>query len=163
MDELEWKQLAEVLFARAMEHDSPKLLFRQACEYLASARVIRPGVVYLPTRVATARARAREQMWLLVEHLLSDRLRGELDALVEVDAALGRTPLAWLSIGPTSATPAAVKAELEKLAFLRRIDADTLDLLVLPAERRRFLAQVGRRSPPRPWGVGSRSVGTRFC
>ena len=49
-------------------------------------------------------------------------------------------------MGPTSATPAAVKAELEKLAYLRRIDAHTLDLSVLPAERRRFLAQVGRRS-----------------
>jgi hypothetical protein len=49
-------------------------------------------------------------------------------------------------VGPTSATPAAVKAELEKLAYLRRIDAHTLDLSVLPAERRRFLAQVGCRS-----------------
>lgn len=39
-----------------------------------------------------------------------------------------------------------MKAELEKLAYLRRIDAHTLDLSVLPAERRRFLAQVGRRS-----------------
>ena len=43
------------------------------------------------------------------------------------------------------ATPAAVKAELEKLAYLRGMDADTLDLSVLPAERRRFLAGLGRR------------------
>ncbi len=28
----EWKELDEFLFARAMEHDSPKLLFRLACE-----------------------------------------------------------------------------------------------------------------------------------
>ncbi len=40
-----WKELDEFLFARAMEHDSPKLLFRLACEYLASGRVVRPGVV----------------------------------------------------------------------------------------------------------------------
>jgi len=26
-----WKELEEFLLARAMEHDSPKLLFRQAC------------------------------------------------------------------------------------------------------------------------------------
>jgi hypothetical protein len=38
-----------------------------------------------------------------------------------------------------------VKAELEKLAYLRGMDADTLDLSVLPAERRRFLAGLGRR------------------
>jgi hypothetical protein len=39
----EWKELDEFLFARAMEHDSPKLLFGLACEYLLSERVVRPG------------------------------------------------------------------------------------------------------------------------
>ena len=38
-----------------------------------------------------------------------------------------------------------MKGELEKLAFLRGIDADTLDLSVLPVERRRSLAGLGRR------------------
>ncbi len=41
-----------------------------------------------------------------------------------------------------------MKGELEKLAYLRGLDADTLDLSVLPAERRRFLAGVGRRLTP---------------
>ena len=40
---LELKELDEFLLARALEHDSPLLLFRLACEYLISARVIRPG------------------------------------------------------------------------------------------------------------------------
>ncbi len=40
---MEFKELEEFLLARAMEHDSPTLLFRLACEYLISARVIRPG------------------------------------------------------------------------------------------------------------------------
>jgi hypothetical protein len=38
-----------------------------------------------------------------------------------------------------------VKAEVMKLEFLRGLGADTLDLSALPAERRRFLATVGRR------------------
>jgi Domain of unknown function (DUF4158) len=38
-----WKDLEEFLLVRAMEHDSLKLLFRQACEYLSSSRVVRPG------------------------------------------------------------------------------------------------------------------------
>lgn len=38
-----------------------------------------------------------------------------------------------------------MKAEVAKLEFLRGLSADTLDLSVLPAERRRFLAMVGRR------------------
>lgn len=142
MDAVAWKDLEEFLFARAMEHDSPKLLFRQSCEYLASSRVVRPGVVHLLTRIAMARVRAREETWTRVAHLLDERRRGELDGLLAVDPTLGRTRLAWLGTGPTSATPAALKA---KLAYLRRLDAHTLDLAMLPAERRRFLAGVGRR------------------
>lgn len=43
---LEFKELEEFLLARAMEHDSPTLLFRLACEYLISAKVIRPVARY---------------------------------------------------------------------------------------------------------------------
>lgn len=107
--------------------------------------MIRPGVVLVLRRVAAARERAREQTWLRVEHMLHAQRRQELDLLLVPDAYLGRTPLAWLAAGPTPASPAAVKGELEKLAFLRRLDAHTTDLSGLPAERRRFLAGVGRR------------------
>ena len=142
----EWKELDEFLFARAMEHDSPKLLFGLACEFLISERVVRPGVVHLLEHVAAARERARRETWTLLAHLLSDSARrAELDALLVVDATLGRTPLAWLGAGPTTSSPAAVKAELAKLAYLRGLDAHTLDLSVLPARRRRFLAGLGQR------------------
>jgi hypothetical protein len=140
-----WKDLEEFLFARALEHDSPKLLFRLACEYLSSSRLIRPGVVHILQRVATARKRARGETWQRVEPMLTGFLRGELDGLLVPDPLLGRTRLAWLGTGPVSSAPAAVKGELEKLAYLRGMDAHTLDLSVLPAERRRFLAGLGRR------------------
>ncbi len=66
---LELKELDEFLLARAMEHDSPTLLFRLACEYLSSARVIRPGPVTVVERVAHAREVARAETF--------DRLAGE--------------------------------------------------------------------------------------
>ena len=147
IDEAAWKELDEFLFARAMEHDSPALLFRLACEYLLSERVVRPGVVWLLEHVASARERARGETWL--RRLGSDGpgaiRRNELDALLVTDPVLGCTPLRWLETGPVTASPAAVKAELAKLAHLRELDAHTLDLSVLPAEQRRFLAGVGRR------------------
>lgn len=55
------------------------------------------------------------------------------------------TRLRWLETGPVEASPAAVKAQVAKLEFLRQMGAHTLDLSVLPAERRRFLATAGRR------------------
>jgi hypothetical protein len=44
------------------------------------------------------------------------------------------------------ATAAAVNATVERLRYLRGLGAHNLDLSMLPAERRRFLAAVGRRS-----------------
>jgi TnpA family transposase len=145
IDDPGWKELGEFLFSRAMEHDSPRVLFGLGCDYLATARVIRPGVVHLLTWVATARERARVETWSRVAHLLDGPRRAELDALLVVDPQIGMSRLRWLGIGPTQASPAAVKTELDKLAYLRRLDADTVDLSMLPAERRRFLAGVGRR------------------
>ena len=145
VDRPRWKDLEEFLFARALEHDSPKLLFRLACEYLSSSRLVRPGVVLVLERVAAARKRARKETWQRLEPMLTGFLRAELDGMLVPDPLLGRTRLAWLGTGPTSSTPAAVKGELEKLAYLRGMDAHTLDLSVLPAERRRFLAGLGRR------------------
>jgi len=52
------KELAQFLLDRAMEHDSPTLLFNLAAEYLISAKVIRPGVVTLMEMVGAARAGA---------------------------------------------------------------------------------------------------------
>jgi hypothetical protein len=145
---LELKELEEFLLARAMEHDAPSLLFRLACEYLISAKVIRPGVVVLLERVAAARAAAQALTYDQVAPILeaTPTLATELDRLLEVDPEVGSTRLHWLGKAPTEPSPAAVKTELARLRFLRRLDAHTMDLSMLPTEQRRFLAAVGRRS-----------------
>jgi len=140
--------LEEFLLARAMEHDAPSLLHRLACEYLISAKVIRPGVVALLERVATARAVAQALTYHKVAPILdaAPTLVEELDRLLVVDPDVGSTRLHWLGKAPTEPSPPVVKTELAKLRFLRRLDAHTMDLSMLPTERRRLLAAVGRRS-----------------
>lgn len=145
-DELSLKELDEFLLARAMEHDSPSLLFRLACQHLITARVVRPGPVKLLERVAAARARAERETFDRIAHLLTPARRVELDGLLVTDPEIGMTRLRWLSTGPTEASAAAVKTEVRKLVFLRGLDAHTVGLSALPAERRRHLAAVGRRS-----------------
>lgn len=143
---MEFKELDQFLLARAMKHDSPSLLFELACEQLRSSRLIRPGPVWLVERVATARAAAKAETFTRLEHLLTPQLMTDLDRLLVVDDELGGTRLHWVGTGATQASPEAIKAEIGKLRFLRGIGADEIELSVLPAERRRFLAGVGRRS-----------------
>lgn len=143
--ELALKELDEFLLARALEHDSPTLLFRLACEYLISARVIRPGPVALVERVAHARAQAQQETFDRLAHEFTPERCMQLDALLVVDPVIGMTRLRWLSTGPVEASATAVKAEVAKLEFLSGLGADEVDLTVLPTERRRFLATMGRR------------------
>jgi TnpA family transposase len=142
----EMKELEQFLLDRAMEHDSPALLFNLAREYLMSAKVIRPGAVTLAKMVGTARAGAGELTSQQVEHLLTLQVRRDLDLVPMYDAGLGMTRLAWLTTAAVEATASAVKTSIEKLIWLRNMDAHRLDLSMLPNERRRFLATVGRRS-----------------
>ncbi|MGH7736235.1 MAG: DUF4158 domain-containing protein, partial [Gemmatimonadales bacterium] len=140
------KDLEQFLLDRAMEHDTPSLLFHQAAEFLVSAHVARPGVVTLMEMVATARTGAGALTSEKVGHLLTGQVRGDLDRLLARDAGLGMTRLTWLTTPAVEATSAAVKTAIEKLLFLRGMDAHHLDLSMLPRERRRFLATLGRRS-----------------
>ena len=142
----EMKELEQFLLDRAMEHDSPTLLFNLGREYLMSAKVIRPGALTLAKMVGTARAGAAELTSQKVAHLLTSQVRQDLDLWLADDIGLGMSRLAWLSIPAVDATASAVKTSIEKLTWLRSMDAPLLDLSMLPNERRRFLATVGRRS-----------------
>jgi len=95
---LELKELDEFLLVRAMEHDSPLLLFRLACEYLISARVIRPGPVTVVERVAHAREEAQRETYDRLAHEFTEgaerhrRPQGPGECAGRVRAG----PLAWL-------------------------------------------------------------------
>jgi hypothetical protein len=78
-----------------------------------------------------------------VDHLLTARMRDDLDGLLVHDVGLGMTRLTTPAV---ETTVSAVKLVVEKLLFLRGMDAHLLGLSMLPRERRRFLATLSRRS-----------------
>ena len=83
------KELEQFLLDRAMEHDSPTLLFNLACEYLISAKTIHPGVVLLARMVAAARIRHRHRHHAAQRHhrlreLLTRQSLGALDVQLAV-------------------------------------------------------------------------------
>jgi hypothetical protein len=83
----------------------------------------------------------------------------QLDGLLDVDPDLGITRLAWLR-GATAATPEVLKAETDKLEFLRRHGADTLDLSRLPAGGGCW-PRSAAAPPTKPCACRTRSVGRR--
>lgn len=95
----EWKGLRDWLVDRAIEHDSPQLLFRQLLEHLRAERIVRPGILPLLRAVGSARVAAlREINWRWRGLLTPDRCSG-LDAMIETDPRLGVAPIVWLDQG----------------------------------------------------------------
>ncbi|GAA2637879.1 hypothetical protein GCM10010411_92120 [Actinomadura fulvescens] len=68
------------------------MLFRLACEYLISAKVIRPGPVSVVRRVAHAREVARRETFDRLAREFTDERRAGPDGLLVVDAAIGGCP-----------------------------------------------------------------------
>jgi hypothetical protein len=91
---MELKDLDEFLLARAMEHDSPTLLFRLGCEYLISARVIRPSPDTVVGRVVHAREQAQRETYDRLAHELTPQRCAELDGLLVTDASIPDVPVA---------------------------------------------------------------------
>ncbi len=126
--DVEFKELDQFLVARALEHDSPTLLFRLACDYLRSARVIRPGLPterrrFLATigRRSTAQALSRrdpERRYPILLTLLAQCAVEVLDEVVQLyDQAV-------------SATDHRAERKLEeKLASRAKASEDRLGLL----------------------------------
>jgi hypothetical protein len=117
------KELEQFLLDRAMEHDSPTLLFNLAREYLASAKVMRPNVFLLAKMIGTARKGAGDLTAQLVGHLLTGEVRADLDRMLLVDAGLGMTRLEWLNSPARDASASSVKTAIDKLAWFRSIGA----------------------------------------
>jgi TnpA family transposase len=140
-------ELAEWLVERALEHDRPTLLLELACQRLRSRRVVRPGIDQpLMRLVASTRERAQSETYWRFAPLLTPIRMAMLDELLVPEPELDWSRLAWLRQGAVAPTPRAILGELEKLTFLRSLGVPAWDLGRLPPNRRKFLAQLGRRS-----------------
>ena len=144
----EWKALGDSLTARALEHDTPSVLFRQALSQLRTDKVVRPGLDRLMRAVSSARVTAQEEIRRRLDPELTPERCDQLNALVATDSELGVARLVWLNDGATSASAEWVKLEVAKLAYLEGLGAHRLDLSAIPPERLRQLATLARRSTP---------------
>lgn len=143
---IDMQTLALFLLERALEHDKPMVLFQMACERLKSDGIVRPGVTVLERMVMTAREQAELETSRRLQPVLTEELQAKLDHLLHPEATLKRTPLVWLRQGAVSFSPAAIVGEIEKLSYIRGLGVEQWNLAALTPNRRKFLAQLGKKS-----------------
>ncbi|MGC9221811.1 MAG: Tn3 family transposase [Solirubrobacteraceae bacterium] len=144
---VELEALGGWLIERALEHDRPSLLLGELIAELRRRRIDRPAVDPLMRMVASARERAHEQTFEILDPQLTADVRLMLDGLLVPDPGLaGRTRHAVLRSRASSVSLKALRGELEKRSFLvDELAADRFDLSGLPPNRRAWLAQTGRQ------------------
>ena len=139
---------------RALGHDGPLALLRSAVDRLRRDRVMRPGLTVLERIVAAARSDAEQKIHRRVSALLTPVLQDGLDELLVVSAGATAAPVKQL--GQETRSVGRIGESIEKLELLRSLQAEDWDLEVIPANRRRMLAQyvrhatnqaIGRRDP----------------
>jgi TnpA family transposase len=140
------ERLAAWLLERALEHETPTLLYALACERLQRERLVRPGVTQLERLVAETRQSAQAETFRRLGPILTEDCRHLLDTLLEPDPTRGMTPLAWLRRPAISNSPRAILGNLEKLAFLRATGVEHWPLDALNPNRLKFLAHLARKS-----------------
>ena len=144
----QWKILGDWLVDRALEHDTPMVLFRQSLTHLRHQEIVRPGLDRLMRAVATARETAISELHRMVRPLLTSGVIEALDKLIETDPELRVAPIVWLSSGATASSAVAIKTEIAKLGYIEHILGDRVDVTMIGADRRRQFAQIARRQTP---------------
>jgi hypothetical protein len=139
---VDMERLAAWLLERALEHETPALLYALACEQLQRERLVRPGVTQLERLVAETRQSAQAETFRRLGPILTEGCQHLLDTLLEVDPTRG-TPLVWLRRPAISNSPRAI---LEKLMFLRATGVEHWPLDALNPNRLKFLAHLARKS-----------------
>ena len=101
-----WKNSKLGRLERALEHDAPKVLFRLARERLRTERLVFPAPDRIVRLVSSARGRAQERTYTLVEPLLSAERRAQLDGSARgqgleqlVDPQVARAGCFWREPG----------------------------------------------------------------
>jgi hypothetical protein len=85
------ERLAAWLLERALEHDTPTLLYALACEHLQCERLVRPGVTQLERLVAETRQSAQAETFRRLSPILTEDCQHRLNTLLEPDPTRGMT------------------------------------------------------------------------
>ena len=139
------KLLGDWLTERALEHDRPRVLFRLACEFLASESLIRPAVTTVERAVISARRRAITETYQRLASQLTEATRRRLDQLLEVPPERSVTELVWIRRPASGSVVAQIKDHLARVELLRAVGAERFDVGALNPNRVRHLAGLGRR------------------
>ncbi|MBN1485169.1 MAG: DUF4158 domain-containing protein, partial [Chloroflexia bacterium] len=137
--------LGEWLKPLAAEHDYGRVLLDALLRQLYHQKIVRPGLSRLERLVESTRTAAREEIQQVVCSQLTAEQKEQLDNLVDVPAGEFWSPWQRLKETPARASGSELLVLLEKIASIRALELERLDLGSIHPNRIKLLAQQARR------------------
>lgn len=134
------------LIDRGMEHDNERFLLEKLCQKLHYDKILRPAISSLERMVAGIGERLHEETYRRLMFLWTNDLLKELDEVLDFDPVRKQTLHRWLCTAPTSNTARVINQTLEKITFMQALKVDSWDLSVIPANRKKRLANIVRNN-----------------
>ena len=122
----------------------PSALFARATAWLFERKTLLPGATTLAKLVATVRVEAAERLWSLLADAVdaaSPVLREQLERLLLVEAGSRVSALEQLRTAPSRISGPELARALERVADVRAVGADAVNLSAAPRNRVRALAR----------------------
>lgn len=143
-DPASYQDLKLFLSARAWtSSEGPVRLFERAAVWLRERKVLLPGVSTLTRLVSEVRAGANERLYAVLVDAAGHSLIHELEGLLRVEEGSRLTAWERLRTGPSRVSVPELLRQLDRLARLRALGAETVGLETVPAGRMNALARYG--------------------
>ncbi len=139
------KVLVEWLRPLAAEHDNRRALLNALLQHLYRQKIVRPGLSRLERLVETTRTIIRKEVEETINSQLTKKQKRQLDGLVVVPADEIYSPLQRLKQTPPKANGVQLLVVLEKIATIRALELDKLDLSDIHPNRVKLMAQRAKR------------------
>jgi len=133
------------LIAQAQQHDQPRGLVKEALGFLRREKIVRPGL----TTVERLVAHAREEAGRLLERHVHERLlrpqMKAMDAVIQPTGSGEASRLTEILAAPPNATARSLNRILARIAELRELGVEEIDLSGINANRRKVFAREAQR------------------
>jgi hypothetical protein len=134
------------LIGRGMEHDNERWLLEKLCQKIHREKILRPAISSLERIVASINERLHEETYKRLAFMWTDDMFQKLDNILEFDEEKRQTLHRWLCQSPNSNSARSINQTLDKITFLKDFKVDGWDLSVIPANRKKRLANTVRQN-----------------
>ena len=134
------------LIERGMEHDNERWLLEKLCQKLHREKILRPAIGTLERVIGGIGERLYEETYQRLTFLWTDEMCQKLDKILEFDEEQKQSVHRWLCQSPNSNSARSINQTLDKITFLKDFKVDSWDLSVIPANRKKRLANTVRQN-----------------